>query len=215
MPGIGLDPMAMQNMIMSGGFGGGMNGVGMGMGFDGGVGQGFSSGWHGQQSWNVGDSYNHPNALAMGHGDYGANNSGYPSQAPGFDQGNFAGANKYNNYQNNFGNFRGRGRGRGGYSRGGGYGHGSNDTFSQQLPQQFGSSHQQNGPVSESGLAPTGPKAEAGNVDEFGREIRQKSTTAENATKPEDGNIEKKPDVTTEVGLGPEVVSEVIPVEKS
>lgn len=52
MPGMSMDPMAMQQMFMNGGFGAGMgmNGMNMGMGmggFDGGV--GFNNGWNGQQ----------------------------------------------------------------------------------------------------------------------------------------------------------------------
>ena len=48
---MGMDPMAMQTMMMNGGFGAGMgmNGMGMGMaGFDGGVGAGFNNGWNTQ-----------------------------------------------------------------------------------------------------------------------------------------------------------------------
>ncbi len=176
-----LDPMAMQSMFLNGGFGAGVN-MGMGIGgFDGGVGAGFDNSWNGQQSWNLGPINFNPNASSMGSGDYGANNSGYAPHAASYNQGNYGRQNQYNDYQTNYGSqgFRGRGRGRGGYSRGGGYGHGgSNDAFSQQFPQQFGSTQQPNGPTSDSGLLPTAPKAEA-NVDEFGREIRQKSESKE------------------------------------
>jgi hypothetical protein len=200
MPGMSMDPMMMQNMFMNGGFGGGMNGMNMGMGmggFDGGVGTGFNDGWNGQQSWNVGpDNFNHPNAASMGHGDYGANNSGYASHSAGYNQGNYGRPNQYNDYQNSYG-YRGRGRGgRGGYGRGGGYGHGANgpnEAFSQQYPQ-HGSGQQSNSNI------PTGPKADvapeaSGNVDEFGREIRQRSATKEDSpSKPtEDENAVQEP----------------------
>jgi hypothetical protein len=189
MPGMNMDPMMMQNMFMNGGFGAGMgmngmNGMnmgGMGMGgFDGGVGGGFNNGWNGQQSWNVGpDNFNHPNAAGMGPGDYGANNSGYAPHAAGYNQGNYGRGNHYNDYQNNSFGYRGRGRGRG-YGRGG-YGYGSHEA-SQQYPQQYGAGNHSNGPISETGSIPTGPKADAtpdGNVDEFGREIRHTSEAKE------------------------------------
>lgn len=204
MPGMNMDPMMMQNMFMNGGFGAGMNGmnIGMGMGgFDGGVGSGFNNGWNGQQSWNVGpDNFNHPNASSMGHGDYGSNNSGYAQNAAGYNQGNYGRPNQYNDYQNNYGNqgFRGRGRGRGGFGRGGGYGHGvSNDAFSQQLPQQFGTGQQPIGPVSESGSAKAISKIDA-NVDEFGREIRAISEAKElvSSKTAEDGDATKEPEAT-------------------
>jgi hypothetical protein len=206
-----MDPMAMQNMMMSGGFGGamGMNGMNMGMGmtgFDGGAGAGFNNGWNGQQSWNVGqDNFNHPNAAGMGHGDYGSNNSGYNSQSAGYNQGNY-GRGQYNDYQNNSYGYRGRGRGRG-YNRGG-YGSGSHDQFSQQYPQQFGSS-QANGLTSENGFVPTGPKAtvpdaNAGDVDEFGREIRHKTEAEEVAPddpeKPKDEEAPADANDTTDIG---------------
>src|SRR6187402_301051 len=98
MPGMNMDPMTMQSMFMNGGFGGGMN-MGMGIGFDGGVGTGFNNGWNGQQTWNVGDNFNHPNASSMGHGDYGANNSSYASHAAAYNQGNYGRPNQYNDYQ--------------------------------------------------------------------------------------------------------------------
>ncbi|KAF7927013.1 uncharacterized protein EAE98_006397 [Botrytis deweyae] len=189
MPGMSMDPMTMQNMMMNGGFGGagmGMNGmnIGMGMGnFDGGVNSGFNNGWNPQQSWNVGpDNFNHPNAAGMGPGDYGANNSGFPQNAAGFNQGNYGRANQYNDHQNSYSQFqgRGRGRGRGGWQQNrGGYGHGFNDHShnSQQLfgqGQQSSESYNENDPISanpkeddESGSAPK--------VDEFGRELRQET----------------------------------------
>ncbi|KAH6669049.1 hypothetical protein B0J14DRAFT_547380 [Halenospora varia] len=199
MPGMGMDPMTMQNMFMNGGFGAGMgmNGMNMGMGmggFDGGMGAGFNNAWNGQQMNMAPDNFNHPN----GYGDYGNNNSGYASHSAGF-QGNYGRANHHNDY-NSYGSqgFRGRGRGRGGYGRGG-YGYGSNDP-SQQFPQQFGSGHQANGPISETGSIPTGPKADAAeadsNVDEFGREIRPKSETKDEA----------KPNETTTEGQNGENV---------
>ncbi|THV47891.1 hypothetical protein BGAL_0282g00100 [Botrytis galanthina] len=189
MPGMNMDPMTMQNMMMNGGFGGagmGMNGMNMGMGmgnFDGGVNSGFNNGWNSQQSWNVGpDNFNHPNAAGMGPGDYGANNSGFPQNAAGFNQGNYGRANQYNDHQNSYSQFqgRGRGRGRGGWQQNrGGYGHGYNDHShnSQQLfgqGQQSSESYNENDPNSanskeddESGSAPK--------VDEFGRELRQET----------------------------------------
>ncbi|KAG0647642.1 hypothetical protein D0Z07_6880 [Hyphodiscus hymeniophilus] len=195
MPGMNMDHMMMQNMFMNGGFGTGMgvnnmNSMSMGMGlgdFGGGVGGGFNNSWNGQQSWNVGqDNFKDPNAAGMGSGDYGANNSGYASQASGYNQGNYGHGNHHNEYQNNNFGYRGRGRGRGGYGRGS-YGYGSHD-FSQQYPQQFGAGNQYNGPISETGSVPTGPKvdpAPADNVDEFGREIRQTSEAKEAATESE------------------------------
>jgi hypothetical protein len=192
-----MDPMMMQNMFMSGGYGAtGMNGMNMGMGvggsFDGGVG-GFNNGWNGQQSWNIGpDNFNHPNAAGMGNGDYGSNNSGY-SHPTGYNQGNYGRGNQYNDYQNqnNYGGYqsRGRGRGRGGFSRGGYNGYGSNEAYSQQFPSQFGSGQGTNGPISETGSIPTGPKAaaasaEPSNVDEFGREIRQPSEIQKASVEP-------------------------------
>jgi len=179
-----MEPMAMQQMMMSGGFGGagmGMNGMNMGMGmggFEGGAGTGFSNGWNNQQSWNVGqDNFNHQSASGIGHGDYGSNNSGYP-QTTGYNQGNYGRGNHYNNYQNNNG-YQGRGgRGRGGFGRGG-YGYGSNDAFSQQYPQHAISGEYANGTSSETPNVPTGPKSNDvsldPNVDEFGREKRQVS----------------------------------------
>ena len=197
-----MDPMMMQNMFMNGGFGAGMginnmNGMstGMGMGgFEGGIGGGFNNGYwgDGQQSWNVGPDNFYPNSAGMGSGEYGANNSGYASHAAGYNQGNYGRGNHYNDYQNNSFGYRGRGRGRGGYNRGG-YGYGSHET-SQQHPPQFGSGGQPNGPFSETGSIPTGPKAEsvpAGNVDEFGRELRQTSEAKEEPAEsemPKDGN---------------------------
>jgi len=178
MPGMGMDPMAMQSMMLNGGFGGagmtmnGMNlGVGMG-GFDGGN-SGFSNSW-GQQSWNVGqENFNHANATGMGHGDYGSN-SGYNPQSTGYNQGNYG--RGHNDYQQNNYGWRGRGRGRG-YGRGG-YAYGSNDSYPQQ---QYASGQQPKGPISETGSIPTGPKADAAansaDVDEFGREIRHTSET--------------------------------------
>ncbi|APA15124.1 hypothetical protein sscle_14g098940 [Sclerotinia sclerotiorum 1980 UF-70] len=188
MPGMNMDPMTMQNMMMNGGFGGagmGMNGMNMGMGmgnFDGGIGAGFNNGWNSQQSWNVGpDNFNHPNAAGMGPGDYGANNSGFPQNAAGFNQGNFGRANQYNDYQNSYSQGyqgRGRGRGRGGWHQNrGGHGHGFND-HSQHLQQQVGQGQQSSESYNENDPMSTGPKGETesgsgANVDEFGRELRQ------------------------------------------
>ncbi|CAG8958150.1 hypothetical protein HYFRA_00000499 [Hymenoscyphus fraxineus] len=204
MPGMNMDPMAMQAMLMNGGFGAGMNGMPMGMGmgmggFNGGMGSGFNNGWNDQSSWSNDNFSNHPN----GQGDYGNN---FGSAHTGYNQtNNYGRPNQYNDYQNGYGpqGYRGRGRGRGGgYGRGGGFGHGSNEAFSQQLPQQFGSGQQAHGPISETGTVPTGPKADsvpAGNVDEFGREIRAKSgdqedssekpTTVAGAEPNNDGNV--------------------------
>ncbi|KUJ19071.1 uncharacterized protein LY89DRAFT_716682 [Mollisia scopiformis] len=205
----GMDPMAMQNMFLNGGFGAGMNGMnmGMGIGFEGGVGAGFNNGWNGQ-SWNVGDNFN-PNAASMahGHGDYGANNSGYASHTAGFNQGNYGRGNHYNDYQNNYGSqgFRGRGRGRGGHGRGGYYG--PNEAFSHQIPQQYGN-QQSNGPISETGSIPKGPKTEsepAPNVDEFGRELRPdtkedtpKVVDDESAVKPQERSDNPVAELTTD-----------------
>src|SRR5271170_4386752 len=100
MPGMTMDPMAMQ-MYVNGGLGSqgiGMN-MGMGMaGYDGGVGAGFNNGWNGQQTWNIGqDNFNHPNAAGMGHGDYSSNNSGFPNTA-GYNQGNYGRTDQYNDF---------------------------------------------------------------------------------------------------------------------
>jgi len=221
-----MDPMMMQNMFMNGGFGAaGMNGMNMNMGagmggFDGGVGAGFNNGWNGQQSWNIGpDNFNHPNASGMGTGDYGSNNSGFASHAARYNQGNYGRGNQYNDYQNqNYGyQQRGRGRGRGGFGRGG-YGYGSNEAFSQQFPQQFGSGEGANGAMSDTASIPNGPKADAAqatpsNVDEFGREIRQTSeakdgASAEPASK--DDNTPAPPD-----NDGTEVNQDAVPKDTS
>lgn len=131
MPGMGMDPMAMQNMYMNGGFGAQGMGMNMNMGMGGFGGGAPNNNWNsGQQSWNVGqDNFNHPNASGMGNGgDYGSFNSGF--QNTGYNQGNYGHANnQFNNYRQNQygggGGFRGgRGRGRGfgyGYNARGGY----------------------------------------------------------------------------------------------
>jgi hypothetical protein len=182
-----MDPMTMQNMFMNGGFGmSGMNGMNMSMGagmggFDG-VGAGFNNEWNGQQSWNVGpDNFNHPNAASMGTGDYGSNNSGYNPHASRYNQGNYGHGSQYNDYGSYGHQSRGRGRDGGGYGRGA---NGSNEAFSQQFPQQFGSREGVNGHNRETGQIPTGPKADAaqGNVDEFGREIRPASEASDKAS---------------------------------
>lgn len=214
-----MDPMAMQNMqnmMMNGGFGGGvgMNGMNMDMGmggFDGGVGAGFNIGWNGQQSWNVAqDNFNHPNAAGIGHVDYASNNSGYNSHSTGYNQGNYGRGNQYNDYQNNSYGYRGRGRGRG-YGRGG-YGYGSNDQFSQHAPQQLGPGGPTHGPISETGSIPMGPKADAaevptGDVDEFGRERRHATESKDVAESdaPDPQKDENDANGTTEVGENVEV----------
>lgn len=195
MPGMGMDPMAMQSMYMNGGFGAqgmGMNGMNMNMGM-GGFGGGPNNNWNnGQQSWNVGqDNFNHPNAAGMGNGgDYGSFNSGY--QNTGYNQGNYGQANQFNAYGRNQygGGFRGRGRGgRGsgyGFNGRGGYyqnqnGYGAQGNYQEQ--QNFvGQSYQQgqmddqtynNGAgMVEGGDHTTEVKNEGPAVDEFGREIR-------------------------------------------
>jgi len=227
---MGMDPISMQNMFVNGGFGAaglGMNGgmgmgIGMGMGgFDGGVSTGFNNGWNPQQSWNIGpDNFNHPNASGMGLGDYGSNNSGFAPQSAGYNQGNYGRPNQYNDYQNNYGGYqgRGRGRGRGGFNQNrGGYGYGSTEPPSQQFPQQFGGQQSSN---PEAGTTPIGLKAEPeaepiGNVDEFGREIRQPSPEEEVApakAKDEDKIAiqEDKPPTTADF-IGIDVNSNALP----
>ncbi|KAI1268245.1 hypothetical protein F5Y18DRAFT_374390 [Xylariaceae sp. FL1019] len=112
-----MDPMMMQNMMMSGGFnaqGMGMNGMNMNMGM-GMSGFGGNDDWNGQQSWNVAQDNFNPNAPGMGNGDFGNFNAN-------FRTGNYGHHNQYNDYRRGGYGFRGRGRGRGfhgGYGRGG------------------------------------------------------------------------------------------------
>ncbi|KFY45710.1 hypothetical protein V494_00815, partial [Pseudogymnoascus sp. VKM F-4513 (FW-928)] len=187
MPGMSMDPMAMQNMFMNGGFGGmGMNGMNMGMGgmggFEGVAGQGFGGGgggWGGQQ-WNMGQNNFNPNAAlsaGMGHTDYGApHKPGYPFQqhhgaGAGYGQGGY-GRNQYNEYGHHSGGGyagRGRGRGRGGYGRGGGYGHGE---YAQHGNYQNNVAGHMSESAAPQGLMEQQSTEPASNVDEFGREIR-------------------------------------------
>ncbi|MCJ1283633.1 hypothetical protein MMC26_002964 [Xylographa opegraphella] len=137
MPGMGMDPMAMNQAMsqsMYGGFGGpnmgingmnGMNGMNMGMGFS--AGQGAFGGFNGQlDAWNTGqDNYN---ANAYGANGMGGNfgiHAGHGGYNMSSHQGNF---NQMNHQQypnndfhhghNNHG-FQGRGRGRRGYHNAG------------------------------------------------------------------------------------------------
>lgn len=126
MPGMGMDPMAM-NAAMYGGYGGqgmGMNGMNMNMGFD--AGQGAFGGFNGQQTaWNAGQNKYNQNSYGAGHagmggGDYGAN-SGYGGYNMPPHQGNFNQVHHHQYPNNDFHQghhgqgfqYRGRGRGRG------------------------------------------------------------------------------------------------------
>ncbi|KAK6864162.1 hypothetical protein PG990_006402 [Apiospora arundinis] len=174
--GMGMDPMAMQQMFMNGGFGAqgmGMNGMNMNMGMN-----GFSGGnndWNGQQSWNVGQDNFNPNAAGMGNGDFGNFNSGFRN---GYNSGNF-GHNQYNDFGRGGYGFRGRGRGRGFYNRGFGRGY-HNQGFN---PRHFGQDMwaQQNS-QENSGMGPNAngnnsamESQNASNTDEFGRTVRPDS----------------------------------------
>ena len=147
----------------------GMNGMSMGMGFDGG--QGTYGAWNGSnQMWN-GQDNNNPNAFMQGMGgDFGPN-SGYGGynmqQQQQQSHGNYNQMHAHqkfpNHYQHGFQNQgygRGRGRGRGfGYSaRGrGGYGmsmqgnQGDYEAFSHQLPSNVHSNGSIENPASATG----------------------------------------------------------------
>ncbi|KAI1768953.1 hypothetical protein GGR53DRAFT_476480 [Hypoxylon sp. FL1150] len=164
-----MDPMTMQNMMMSGGFGAqgmGMNGMNMNMGMN-----GFNGGgndWNGQQSWNVGQDNFNPNTRGMGNGDFGNFNSGFRT---GFNSGNYGHNNQFNDYRRGNYGFRGRGRGRGfhgGHSRG--YHHGYNNPNAGWAGQ---GSQFPNGNDGQTALDdPQETGQTPGNVDEFGRAIR-------------------------------------------
>ncbi|KAI1144053.1 hypothetical protein F5Y05DRAFT_363476 [Hypoxylon sp. FL0543] len=174
-----MDPMAMQNMMMNGGFGAqgmSMNGMNMNMGMN-----GFSGGsndWNGQQSWNVGQDNFNPNAPGMGNGDFGNFNAGFRT---GFNSGNYGHHNQFNDYRRGHYGYRGRGRGRGfygGYGRG--YHHGYNNAnagWSGHEP------HFSSGKDGQPALDdPQVPGQMPSNVDEFGRAIRSESNQdAQNA----------------------------------
>ena len=134
-PGMGMDQMMNNQMSqMFSGFGGpnaGMNGMNMGMGYNG-------QGQYGDGSW-MGQNYN-------GNGGYGGQ-GGYNMSS---HQGNYNHYNSQNDYHNGYGrhghqNYRGnRGRGRGYYNRNNNYGqmhHGNqnnygNDGYGQHMQQQ-------------------------------------------------------------------------------
>jgi hypothetical protein len=168
MAGMGMDPMAMQNMYMNGGFG--PQSMGMG-GFGGNFGAG-SNNWNGQQSWGYGqDNYNSPNGV-MGSGDYGTYNSGFQQQ--GFNQGNYG--HQYNDYRRGPGGRGGRGRGRGNWS---GYGRGGYQQFGQQLANGPNDNYQQGQQDGALGVAGNGAIGQAQQqqqgVDEFGRDISSRA----------------------------------------
>ncbi|CAJ2509945.1 Uu.00g058450.m01.CDS01 [Anthostomella pinea] len=166
-----MDPMAMQNMMMSGGFGAqgmGMNGMNMNMnmgmnGFNGG-----GSDWNGQQSWNVGQDNFNPSAPGMGNGDFGNFNAGSRT-------GNFGHHNQFNDYRRGNYAYRGRGRGRGfygGYSRGNHQGYnGSNAGWGDKTSQFAGTNDGQ--PTTSNDAQAS--EAMQVKVDEFGRTIRTDS----------------------------------------
>ncbi|KAI0383017.1 hypothetical protein F5Y04DRAFT_251657 [Hypomontagnella monticulosa] len=163
-----MDPMAMQNMMMNGGFGAqgmGMNGMNMNMGMN-----GFNGGgndWNGQQSWNVGQDNFNPNAPGMGNGDFGNFNAGFRT---GFNSGNY-GHHQFNDYRrgNNYG-YRGRGRGRGSY---GGYGRGYHHGYNNANPGWAGQGAHFSGGRDGQPELDSSQSAEqiSGDVDEFGRAI--------------------------------------------
>ncbi|KAI6092339.1 hypothetical protein F4821DRAFT_133602 [Hypoxylon rubiginosum] len=183
-----MDPMTMQNMMMSGGFGAqgmGMNGMNMNMGMN-----GFNGGgndWNGQQSWNVGQDNFNPNTRGMGNGDFGNFNSGFRT---GFNSGNYGHNNQFNDYRRGNYGFRGRGRGRGfhgGHARG--YHHGYNNANAGWAGQGSQFSNGSDGQAALDDSQETGQTS--GNVDEFGRAIRPESNEgAQNAR--EDEHVEAR-----------------------
>ncbi|KAI0013717.1 hypothetical protein F4779DRAFT_562939 [Xylariaceae sp. FL0662B] len=161
-----MDPMAMQSMMMNGGFG--VQGMGMNMnlgmnGFNGGSGD-----WNGQQSWNVGQDNFNPNPASMGNGDFGNFNAGFRT---GFPSGNYGHPGQSNDYRRGNHGYRGRGRGRGFY---GGYGRGyhqgynnANTGWAEQNSQFIGGNDTRS--VS---AGPQATETNSGKVDEFGRTVR-------------------------------------------
>ncbi|KAG4257185.1 hypothetical protein BFJ72_g13251 [Fusarium proliferatum] len=166
MPGMGMDPMTMQNMYMNGGFQGmAMNGMG---GFGGGFGQGSNNNWNGSQSWNFDQNNYNQNGPGMGTGDFGGFNSGFQT---GYNQGNYGQFNDYR--RNTFGRGRGRGRGYyGGYGRGG-YQFGGNPNYHDQTQGQ--SQVPQVGP-GQNGQNGVGQGDGQQQVDESGQPIQGDST---------------------------------------
>ncbi|KAI0128434.1 pre-mRNA-splicing factor 38B [Xylariales sp. AK1849] len=173
--GMSMDPMAMQNMYVNGGFGaqGMMNGMSMNMGMN-----GFNGGnndWNGQQSWNGQDNFN-PNAAGMGNGDYGNMNSGFRA---GYNPGNYGHNNQFNDYGRGGYGYRGRGRGRGfyrGYGRGNynqGYG-GPRHQGQEMWAQQTGQNSANNDAQTDGFDATEGTEEvqKNTNTDEFGRTVR-------------------------------------------
>lgn len=169
---MGMDPMAMQNVFMNGGFGTqgmGMNGMNMNMGMN-----GFSGGnndWSGQQSWNVGQDNFNPSAAGMGNGDFGNFNSGFRN---GYNPGNY-GHNQYNDFGRGGYGFRGRGRGRGfyrgfgrGYHQGNNPRHFGQEMWAQQMAQNGAGGDMQQDPNSAATLG----QGQDTNTDEFGRTVR-------------------------------------------
>ncbi|OTB20520.1 hypothetical protein K445DRAFT_87231 [Daldinia sp. EC12] len=164
-----MDPIAMQNMMMNGGFGAqgmGMNGMNMNMGMN-----GFNGGgndWNGQQSWNIGQDNFNPNAPGMGNGDFGNFNAGFRT---GFNSGNYGHHNQFNDYRRGNYGYRGRGRGRGFY---GGYGRGYHHGFNNGNQGWAGQAPQFPGDKDDPTVQDVSQVAEQtpGNVDEFGRVLR-------------------------------------------
>ncbi|KAH9884451.1 hypothetical protein F4778DRAFT_763117 [Xylariomycetidae sp. FL2044] len=164
-----MDPMSMQNMMMSGGFGAQGMGMNMNMGMN-----GFNGGgndWNGQQSWNLTQDNFNPNAPGMGNGDSGNFNSGFRS-------GNYGYQNQFNDFRRGGGyGFRGRGRGRGFY---GGPGRGYHQGYNNQNrggwaePRFLGGNSSL--PATNGAQA---AEAKPGNVDEFGRRIRSETQDAQ------------------------------------
>ncbi|KAF3021616.1 hypothetical protein E8E14_013948 [Neopestalotiopsis sp. 37M] len=164
--GMGMDPMAMQNVMMNGGFGAqgmNMNGMNMNMGMNGF--NGGSNDWNDQQSWQ--DNFN-PNATGMANGDFGNFNSGFQG---GYNAGNYGQFNGQGNYQ--YRGRGGRGRGwRGGYSRGG-YNQGYQRHYGQQqMWSQDIAQHPSNNFMSQDGAGGGEDGAQKpGSTDEFGRTV--------------------------------------------
>ncbi|XXH04765.1 Vacuolar protein sorting-associated protein 21 [Hypoxylon texense] len=193
-----MDPMTMQNMMMSGGFGAqgmGMNGMNMNMGMN-----GFNGGndWNGQQSWNVGQDNFNPNTRGMGNGDYGNYNSGFRT---GFNSGNYGHHNQFNDYRRGNYGFRGRGRGRGFYNgHGRGFHHGYNNVNAGWAGQGPQFSNGKDGQAALDDSQVTGQPS--GNVDEFGRAIRPESNDdAQNAGEDEHAEAGSSHDNTTVNGV--------------
>ncbi|KAI0166032.1 hypothetical protein GGR57DRAFT_444935 [Xylariaceae sp. FL1272] len=189
-----MDPMMMQNMMMSGGFnaqGMGMNGMNMNMGM-GMNGFGGNDDWNGQQSWNVAQDNFNPNAPGMGNGDFGNFNAT-------FRTGNYGHHNQYNDYRRGGYGFRGRGRGRGFY---GGYGRGGyHQSYNNNNVMPTGRAE---GPVN--GAAQSHSNT-SGDVDEFGRTLPATETQEQNSANQNNQDAQSAHDA----GSTSSVVKDLVP----